>query len=97
MPADQVTLLSIQPRFAGALMDGTKTVEIRRRRARITDGSLCLLYASSPVCALVGAARVSQTEVDTADAIWDRWGDHTGLSRSQSTPTSTVAPTHARS
>jgi predicted transcriptional regulator len=81
MQRDQVTLLSVRPRFADALLDGTKTVEIRRRRARIADGSLCLLYASSPVCALVGAIRVRRTDADTPDALWSRWGEQAGLSR----------------
>ena len=57
MQPDRVTLLSVRPRFAEALLNGTKTAEIRRRRANIPDGSLCLLYASAPVRALVGAIR----------------------------------------
>lgn len=81
MQHDQVTLLSVRPRFADALLAGTKTVEIRRRRARIADGSLGLLYASSPVCALVGAIRVRRTDTDTPDALWSRWGEDSGISR----------------
>ena len=76
-----MTLLSVRPRFAEALLDGTKTVEIRRRRAHIADGSLCLLYASSPVRALVGAIRVCRIDTDTPDALWSRWGEFAGLTR----------------
>lgn len=83
MEPDRTALLSVRPRFANALLDGTKTVEIRRRRAHIAPGSLCLLYASSPVCALVGAMRVCRTETDTPDALWCRWGEETGLDRDE--------------
>lgn len=81
MQRDEATLLSVRPRFADALLDGTKTVEIRRRRVRIPEASLCLLYASSPVRAVVGAARVRRTHADTADVLWGRWGGCFGLSR----------------
>jgi predicted transcriptional regulator len=80
---DRVALLSVRPRFADALVDGTKTVEIRRRRALITDGAICLLYASSPVCAVIGAVRVDQTDVDTIERLWNRWGDKSALLRSE--------------
>ena len=81
MQPDQVTLLSVRPRYADALLDGSKTVEIRRRRARIADGSLCLLYASSPICALVGAIRVWRTDTDSPEALWSSWGEQSGISR----------------
>jgi len=81
--SDRTALLSVRPRFAEALLDGSKTVEIRRRRAHIAGGALCLVYASSPVRALVGAIRVRETDTDTPDALWQRWGMHTGLDRDE--------------
>lgn len=81
MEHDRTTLLSVRPRFADALLNGSKTVEIRRRRAHIPDGSSCLLYASSPVRALVGVIHVLATDTDTPRALWRRWGDQTGLAR----------------
>lgn len=83
MPSDPTVLLSVRPRFAEALLDGTKTVEVRRRRAHIADGALCLLYASSPTRALVGAIRVHKTEVAGPDTLWDRHGDAMGLNRNE--------------
>jgi predicted transcriptional regulator len=80
---NHATLLSVRPRFAEAILDGSKTVEVRRRRVWIADGSLCLLYASSPMRALVGAVRVRQTAVDTPEDLWLRWGGQTGLTRNE--------------
>lgn len=83
MPLERTALLSIRPRFAEALLDGSKTVEIRRRRANITSGSVCLVYATSPMRALVGAIRVQHTDTDTSDALWHRWGAQIGLERDE--------------
>lgn len=79
----QAALLSVRPRFATALLDGSKTVELRRRRARLAHGAICLLYASSPQRALVGAIRVAETDTDSPDVLWQRWGSHTALNRSE--------------
>ncbi len=55
-------LLSIHPTHAADILSGHKTVELRRVRPSITPGQLVLLYASSPVCAVVGACRVDALE-----------------------------------
>lgn len=83
MPLERAAILSVRPRFAEALLDGSKTVEIRRRRARITSGSVCLVYASSPMRALVGAIQVQFTDLGTPDSLWQRWGAETGLGRAE--------------
>lgn len=83
MTTDFGVLLSVRPRFASALLDGSKTVEVRRRRAHIADGTVCLLYASAPTCALVGALRVATTDIGSAETLWSRYGDATGLTREE--------------
>src|SRR4051794_8665524 len=78
-----MVLLSVRPRFAASLLDGTKTVEVRRRRVRVPDGAVCLLYASSPMRALVGAITVSTTESASAEDLWSRHGHAMGLDRKE--------------
>lgn len=79
----RVALLSVRPRFAAALLDGSKSVELRRRRAHLAEGAVCLLYASSPTRALVGALRVARTDTDQPDALWRRWGAAMALNRDE--------------
>lgn len=83
MRRDHTVLLSVRPRFAEALLNGSKTVEVRRRHVRIADGVLCLVYASSPTCALVGAIRVETTYTASPDVLWMRHGDGMGLARTE--------------
>lgn len=76
---DSVVLLSLKPRFASAIIDGTKTVEVRRERAHISPGSLGLVYAASPVRALIGAVRIGVVETWRPSTVWRKWGKQTGL------------------
>ncbi|WP_153029554.1 hypothetical protein [Amycolatopsis sp. YIM 10] len=73
-------LLSLRPRFADAILDGIKSVELRRTRMGVPDGTLVLLYASAPVMAVVGLATVAQQDVDSPDRIWRRHRRDLGLS-----------------
>src|SRR5688572_1125403 len=79
----RVALMSLRPRFAAALLRGSKSAEVRRRRVRLDDGSLCLVYASSPVRALVGAFRVASTDTGAPEVLWERWGARTALKRAE--------------
>jgi predicted transcriptional regulator len=75
--------ISVRPRFAELLLNGQKTVELRRVQPAVASGSLVLLYASSPVCALVGTASIGNIQVSAHDDIWCRHGARTGISRDE--------------
>ena len=78
-----ILLLSIKPRFAEAILDGTKTVELRRVQPSVRTGAMVLLYASSPQRELVGTFRVAGLEVGSSSAIWDRHGSECGVSQAE--------------
>jgi predicted transcriptional regulator len=77
-------LISVKPRFADALLSGSKTVELRRVAPKsAAPGDLVLLYASSPRRELVGQARVKTIVTASATQIWVDAGDRTGLTRDE--------------
>lgn len=78
-------LLSLRPRFATAILDGTKTVELRRTRVSAPPGTLLVLYASSPVMAVVGTAIVADRHTATPAGIWRAHRDTLGLTRTEFT------------
>lgn len=80
---DRVLLVSIRPRFADLLFDGLKTVELRRVRPRVASGTGVIIYASSPVCQIVGTASVAAIHEADPPSIWERHGPRTGLHRSE--------------
>lgn len=76
-------LLSLRPRFAQAILQGTKTVELRRRPVKAPPGTPVILYASTPIMAIVGTARLERAVVCEADAAWRRHGPLLGLAREE--------------
>lgn len=70
MSSDRPLLLSLRPRHAEAIVSGRKSVELRRRRIAAPPGTSVILYASAPVKAIVGTARLVSCEVTSADAAW---------------------------
>lgn len=77
----RVLLLSVRPRFAQAILDGTKTVEVRRRPIRATPGTLVIFYASAPTMAIVGTARLDRVIFLKPGAAWRDHGRSLGLAR----------------
>lgn len=63
-------LLSLKPRFADAIFDGTKTVELRRVRPRVKAGDLVVVYVTSPRCQIEGAFRVERVLEASPTALW---------------------------
>lgn len=76
-------LMSVHPRFADAILSGTKTVELRRTRIAAPDGSPVILYATAPTMAVVGVAVIEQRDTDIPDVIWNRHHHHMALHRDE--------------
>lgn len=68
-------ILSIRPHHAEAILEGRKTVELRRRRVAALPGTAVLLYATRPTGAVVGMARVRETICCSSE---DAWRGHAG-------------------
>ncbi|WP_237302536.1 ASCH domain-containing protein [Streptomyces sp. S063] len=49
---ERALLLSLHPRFATAILNGEKTVELRRQRVAVPPGTPVIIYATSPTMAL---------------------------------------------
>ncbi|MFC3452709.1 ASCH domain-containing protein [Amycolatopsis speibonae] len=65
-------VLSLRPRFAEAILDGSKTIELRRTRLQAPTGTSLVLYAASPVMAVVGVATLAGVETASPNRIWQR-------------------------
>ncbi|MBP5862295.1 ASCH domain-containing protein [Streptomyces sp. LBUM 1484] len=74
-------LLSVHPRFATAILAGSKTVEVRRQRVAAPPGTPVLLYATAPTMALVGMARIAAVHVASPKDVWSAHRTQTGITR----------------
>ena len=75
-------LMSIRPMYVEAILDGTKTVELRRRRPSFPAGTTVLIYATSPDKKVQGAFEVGGVLEGAPPDIWERVKDRAGLDRS---------------
>ena len=79
----RMVVLSLKPRFAEAILAGDKTVELRRREPRIVVPTRALLYATTPVRALVGTCVVTSVRSAGLAELWREWGSRSELAHSE--------------
>jgi predicted transcriptional regulator len=73
---DRAMLLSLRQRHASAILAGQKRVEVRRRPVAAPVGTTIVLYATSPVQAIVGTARLAAKLRCSAEEAWEiAWPD----------------------
>jgi predicted transcriptional regulator len=72
--------MSIRPQFASAILDGSKTVEFRKR-ALAEDVRRVVIYTTSPVQAVVGEFTVANQIVASPRALWRRYSSVAGIDR----------------
>lgn len=65
-----ILLLSIKPCYAEKIFNGTKKVELRKTKPRLSFGDEVIVYVSSPVKELHGSFRVVQIVAKPIDELW---------------------------
>jgi predicted transcriptional regulator len=80
---ERALLLSIRPRFAESIMNGSKIAEIRRQRPNIAAGTPVIIYATLPVAAVVGSARLGEVHGGRPDEIWSDYQCFMGVTRAE--------------
>ena len=77
----RTVFLSVKPRYARALLSGDKTVEVRRRFPDLDEGTIIVIYASSPDRQVLGSVTLTGVERTKSDAVWDQYSAHIGIDR----------------
>lgn len=82
MTVQKPIVLSLKPKWAEAILSGSKTVEIRRRFPLADECNVrTLIYTSSPTKSLTGEAVIEKIAKFTIDEIWSLYGPSTMVSR----------------
>lgn len=76
---ERMVVLSLKPRFAEAILAGDKTVELRRTVPKIVVPTLALLYAATPVRALLGTCIVTSVRSAELAVLWREYGSRSDL------------------
>jgi predicted transcriptional regulator len=73
-------LISVKPRFALGLLDGSKTIELRRSFPLIY-GRHAFVYASAPVSAVLGRMIVNEVQRLPVTLLWETHSTAMALTR----------------
>lgn len=74
----RVALLSIHPQYAQAIIQGTKTIEFRKRTLA-EDITHVIVYATVPTRAIIGYFRIDEQEITTPANLWKLHRKHGGI------------------
>jgi len=75
-------VLSIRPQYSRKILEKQKTVELRRKfTMRTSEQSVVYIYSTSPVCALVGSATISEVVKLPLSTLWAQYSDRISVTR----------------
>lgn len=75
--------LSIHPRYVDAILDGRKTVELRKRVPRTEAGTQLVIYASMPKCEVVASAVIDRIDAMEPERMWQNVRKVAAVSRQE--------------
>jgi predicted transcriptional regulator len=79
---DEVTIISIERRHTTRIFSGEKTAELRKSLPRqLKDGSLILIWETSPSRKMAGVARVEKIMKAPLEGLWAAVKDRAGATR----------------
>jgi predicted transcriptional regulator len=79
VPDASDAIISIHPGYAEAILDGTKTIELRRRIPEIANGTRLWIYATRTTAAVVGVATITDVARAHPSAIWQKHKEAAGV------------------
>lgn len=83
MSAQHNFLISLEERHANNILEGTKTVELRRRPMHVAIGATVWIYVKMPLGSVVGCAKVTGLHALAPSTLWNRFGAVSGLQRQE--------------
>lgn len=76
-------LISIHPKYAAKIFEGTKTVELRRAFPSARPINMIVVYVTTPVKAVAGVIRVERVVAHSPRGLWTIVKDKAGVTRQE--------------
>ncbi|MCB1551840.1 MAG: GNAT family N-acetyltransferase [Alphaproteobacteria bacterium] len=74
-------LISIQPDYVSKILNGKKTIELRKKPFPSNGGVRVWIYSTAPTSAIEATTFVSTVDVDTPENIWQKHKNKCGISK----------------
>ena len=71
--AQRDVVLSIKPQYSSLILEGRKTVELRRRFPGVPRGTLAFIYSTTPAQKMVGTAQIKKVLMKPIADIWSEF------------------------
>jgi len=78
---NKVTLISVKPEFALRILDGSKTIELRKSAPKVSEGDVIVLYSTSPEMAVIGYCTVKGLIKSSPKSIWESHSKELGIDK----------------
>lgn len=81
---NNILLVSIHPKYAKKIIEGKKTVELRKVAPKqVQPGNFMLIYVTSPIKEIWGVCRIARIHEEEPSKLWSRLGHLTGISHKE--------------
>ncbi len=75
--------ISVKPEFANKIVEKEKTIELRKIKPHVSEGDYVIIYASSPVMAVVGFGMIKEVIDTTPEEMWKDNSTLLGIEKSR--------------
>lgn len=76
---NDILLISIKPKYAEMIFNGVKTIELRRKFPKVKKGTFVMIYASSPIKAVIGIGIVDDVTSGNPLSFWPSVKQNAGV------------------
>ncbi|HEY1903541.1 MAG TPA: hypothetical protein VGG56_13990 [Terracidiphilus sp.] len=76
-------LISLAPAYTRAILEGTKTVELRRRKVHAKIGTRIWLYSKVPTARVEGTALIERFQEGDIKGLWAEFSSEVGVSKTE--------------
>lgn len=73
--------LSVKQEYAERILEGTKTIELRKSKPNVSPGDYVILYCTSPIKAIVGLATIQDVIVHSPQMMWQLYSKVLGIGK----------------
>ncbi|MCD9019128.1 ASCH domain-containing protein [Parachryseolinea silvisoli] len=74
-------LLSVKQQYTEQILQGRKTIELRKSKPSVSSGDVIIIYCTSPVKAIVGTATIEDVITHTPSEMWELHSQKLGITK----------------
>lgn len=66
----RILLISVKPEFANKIVNGEKTIELRKSCPKVSPNDIVIIYSTVPIKAVIGICRVEEVLKMNPSSMW---------------------------